>query len=86
MRKLLMGMGVDQVASRDATGNPGGRDWFAAFAARRQARVATPPLPPHFLFTNIPGRVREGGQPSRPCRLTTRWRPETPRRPAPLSP
>ena len=35
VRKLLMGMGVDQVASRDATRNPSGRDWFAAFAARR---------------------------------------------------
>ena len=36
VRKLLMGMAVDQVASRDATRNPAALDWFAAFAAARR--------------------------------------------------
>lgn len=35
VRKLLMGLPLDKVASRDATRNPAALDWFAAFAAAR---------------------------------------------------
>ncbi len=36
VRKLLMGLAVDKVASRDATRNPAALDWFAAFARARR--------------------------------------------------
>jgi acetoacetyl-CoA synthetase len=35
VRKLLLGLAVEKVASRDATRNPTALDWFAAFAAVR---------------------------------------------------
>lgn len=35
VRKLLMGMPVEKVASRDATRNPAALDWFAGFAKAR---------------------------------------------------
>jgi acetoacetyl-CoA synthetase len=36
VRKLLMGMPLEKVASRDATRNPAALDWFADFAAARR--------------------------------------------------
>ncbi|MEZ5751075.1 MAG: acetoacetate--CoA ligase [Paracoccaceae bacterium] len=36
VRKLLLGLPLDKVASRDATRNPDALDWFADFAARRR--------------------------------------------------
>lgn len=35
VRKLMLGLPLDKVASRDATRNPAALDWFAAFAAAR---------------------------------------------------
>ena len=35
VRKLMLGVPVDKVASRDATRNPGALDWFADFAKAR---------------------------------------------------
>ncbi len=37
VRKLMLGMAPDKVASRDATRNPAALDWFADYAARRLA-------------------------------------------------
>ncbi|WP_407493057.1 acetoacetate--CoA ligase [Pseudooceanicola sp. MF1-13] len=36
VRKLLLGVAPDKVASRDATRNPDALDWFASFAAKRR--------------------------------------------------
>lgn len=37
VRKLMLGMAVDKVASRDATRNPAALDWFAELAAKRSS-------------------------------------------------
>ena len=36
VRKLLLGLPMEEVASKDAMKNPGALDWFADFAASRR--------------------------------------------------
>lgn len=39
VRKLIMGMAIDKVASRDSMANPHVLDWFAEFSARPEVRA-----------------------------------------------